>query len=295
MSLLHERIDPFYKTLAAFPNADVIKTKVGFVSQIGALSLQLQHAWMEDNLDDLASILKTKTENTDFSAAYDFSRYASDESSTWFLPSASLSLNRVRQYAGNNPDSEISGFNGGSHLPDQNNLAGNLNLSWSIDNWGLAYNYSYADQDNRQVGREDDDFKTDGHSLEANYQVSYGFQFGFSIGRVINKNVAQVLDNYSKSAGANFNWQIQDKWGVSGSVEKIFEDDSKDLAENDSISADLQAVRRFRLPFPDGKKRPGQFYLRYNLSENDSSDNEFGFESLVKTWTVTAGLSFSFF
>jgi hypothetical protein len=54
---------------------------------------------------------------------------------------------------------------------------------------GLAYNYSYSDQDNRQVGREGDDFKTDDHSLEANIQISDSFQFGFLIGRVINKNL----------------------------------------------------------------------------------------------------------
>jgi hypothetical protein len=161
MSLRHERIDPLYKTLAAFPSADVLKSQLEFVSQIGTLSLQLQHTWMEDNLDDLASILKTKTESTVFSAVYDFSELAGDESLIWLWPSASLSLNRVRQYAGNNPDADISGFNGRSHLPDQNNVSGDLGLSWNLDNWGLAYTYSYSNQDNRQVGREQDDFKTD--------------------------------------------------------------------------------------------------------------------------------------
>ncbi|MEJ2620450.1 MAG: hypothetical protein P8163_09355, partial [Candidatus Thiodiazotropha sp.] len=295
VSLLHERVDPLYKTLAAFPNADVLLNQVEIVSIFGSLALQLQHSWMEDNLDDIASILKTKTESTVLSATYDLSLIVDEEATAWYLPEASLALNRVYQYAANNPDEDESGFNGGSHLPNQNNLSGDLGLSWRLDNWGLSYTYSYSDQDNRQTGRENDDFKTDGHSLEADIQLTDNFQFGLSVGRVRNENVAELLNNYTESAGLNFNWNIQGKWGLSGSVEKTLEDDSKDLVENDSISADLHAVRHISLPFPDGKKRHGQLYMRYNLSDNESIDNEFEFESLVKSWTVTAGLSFSFF
>jgi hypothetical protein len=295
VSLLHERVDPLYKTLAAFPNADVLLNQVEIVSIFGSLALQLQHSWMEDNLDDIASILKTKTESTVLSATYDLSLIVDEEATAWYLPEASLALNRVYQYAANNPDEDESGFNGGSHLPNQNNLSGDLGLSWRLDNWGLSYTYSYSDQDNRQTGRENDDFKTDGHSLEADIQLTDNFQFGLSVGRVRNENVAELLNNYTESAGINFNWNIQGKWGLSGSVEKTLEDDSKDLVENDSISADLHAVRHISLPFPDGKKRHGQLYMRYNLSDNESIDNEFEFESLVKSWTVTAGLSFSFF
>ncbi len=295
VSLLHERIDPLYKTLVAFPNADMLMNQVEFVSLLDSLSIQLQYSWMEDNLDDLASVLKTKTRTTVLSASYDFSQLFESESISGYIPEASLVLNRVHQYAANNPEAEISDFNGSSHLPNQSDLSGDLELSWSLDHWELGYIYSYSNQDNRQSGRERDDFKTNEHSLEAEFQLTERFLFGVAMGRVKNVSLSEALVTYSNSVGFNFNWRSPGEWGIAGAFDKTFEDDSKGLVEADAVNADLRVASDFDLNILGGGKRHGQLYLRYNMSEDDSIDNEFEIESLVKTWTISAGLNLSVF
>src|SRR5690606_25939511 len=61
LALRHERVDPQYRTVTAAVQSDIDQNVIELSSLLGPLQLQLAHARTEDNLDDLPSVLTTKT------------------------------------------------------------------------------------------------------------------------------------------------------------------------------------------------------------------------------------------
>ena len=295
-TLTHERTDPLYKTLTAFPNSDTLRNGVSLSFQLGETTLAIQHAEQEDNLDNIPSILKTRTRSTMATASWplsSLSREADSPSPYW--PVLSLNAARVHQYAGNKPATEISDFNDGSHLPDQMNTEGSIGLEWSVDRWDFGYTVNASKQDNRQKGREDADFSNLGHEIAATLRATDTLEVGISLGRVRSTDEAESVSNFTNNVGMNLNWIIAEKWTLSGNVSRTLDDDSEDLARNENTSNDVQLARTFSIPFPGGRKRDGQFFIRYNQQENDNRDNLFEINSFSKNWAVTSGLSFSLF
>lgn len=292
----HERIDPLYKTLTAFPNSDVLKNSGSLNLQLGETSFSFQHSRQEDNLDNIPSLLKTETHSNLITAFIPLKGESStDEDDNFLWPTLSITGSQVHQFAANAPDTEISDFNDGGHLPDQMNKEGSVGLEWSSERWDIAYTVNASNQDNRQEGRENADFSTLGHEIGWAFRTSEVFELGLSFARTRVDNKEEDIRNYTNSAGVNFNWLISGKWSLVGNFSKTLDDDSDNLVRNDSISNDVQIGRSFTIPFPGGEKRDGQFFIRYNQQQNDSQDNIFELDSFSKNWAVTSGLSFSLF
>lgn len=291
----YDRNDPLYKSLAAFSRADWKANRFSLSGQLGQLGMQAQYTDGEDNIDNIPTILKTRTKGTAVSLsapmAFFFGR---DQASSFWWPSLSYSFNRSRQFALNSPDEINSGFNGGSHLPDQQTTSHNIGARWSVSRWNLGYSLSLNDQDNRQVGRKADDFKVLSHNLNVGVQATKTINLSgnFSLGR--NEDRAQELERETRSWGVNINWNITQNWAASGSYNLTEQDDSQNRAESDSQTANAQLNWNFMLP-AGGRKLPGQAFIRYALQDSSSKDQLFGFESDLRNWTINSGLSLNLF
>ncbi|HLF24515.1 MAG TPA: hypothetical protein VI565_11385 [Burkholderiales bacterium] len=291
----HELIDPLYKSLGAFFGADQDSTRVGLTTQLGTTQLQLLAGRTENNIDDVPTLLKTRTEDRGAILALPLaSIFARDGAPATVWPQLNIAHQRNRQFALNNPDFANSGFQA-THLPDQHNTTTQFAAGWTFERWGCAYTYNDSFQDNRQTGRETADFDNRGHQVSINVRVRETLNLSLALGRTRNYSVEQDLGSYSHNVNLGFDWQIGTRWTLNGTYSVTAADDSKNLASADGYAAQTQLARRFELAAPGGRKLPGQFFLRHALQDNDNRDNVFGLTTQGRSWNVNAGVSLSLF
>lgn len=292
----HDYGDALYRSLGAFSEANLRKTIVGLDANLGDLSAQLSYIHAQDNVDDIPTLLTTRTKSWNFALSLPKFYWASGEGETqWWLPDVTYTFEHVRQQAVNDPDPEQSGFNGGSHLPDQVTRIDGIDVNWYGDFWSFGYRFSYSNQDNRQVGRENDDFKNLENGINFSFQAQEGLNLNFGFSRIRNNDIAQGVVAYSKSVNVGIDWAFHPNWTFSSNVAFTDDNDNQNNSFRDSISAQTQLSWRFELPTPNGGTLPGEWFLRYTYEDQNDQDLLFDFESNATTWTVNSGLSFSLF
>jgi len=301
VGFLHEHADPLYKSLGAFVNANVESNTFSMTGGVGDISLDASLGRSQDNVDDVATLLTTRTESMNLSAAVPLdsliARFVDlGDASNWWIPSLDYSWGRVHQYAVNSPEAALSGFNGGSHLPDQVDRTESLGFAWYGDQWNLSYRYDLSKQNNRQTGRTEDDFKNYSHGVNVGLRPLDTLDASLDYSRSRDKDVAGALIQYTDSYGANVNWQFFKNWALGANWTITTSDDSAKNADSVSHSGQAQVTYTFEVPAPGlDRKLPGQWFLRFNHNESDNVDNLFGFNSTSRIWTLNTGLSLSFF
>jgi hypothetical protein len=293
----HVKADPQYQTLTSFVQANVISKQLGAQYQVGSVSGNIGSQSSQDNLDNLVNILTTKTENDSFSANIPLAQIFSDpesseQPSTWY-PSLDYSFQNTHQFAISSPDASISGFNGGSHLPNQVTKAHNLSASWQLDTDSVSIQVSFSDQDNRQVDRENSDFLSLQHGVSYNLQQSEQTSWSFALGRnrQFDKEAGKI--QYNDSATVGFNWQSVDGLALSLNYGLSEDNDSLDEAENTATTADIGLVKNLvngEWWFP----ADGSISLRVNYNNSKSIDRIFDQLNQLGTTTALLGINLSF-
>ena len=290
----HNRADPLYRSLGAFVQADQLQDQFSLSGHIGALNIAADHSRSEDNLDDIPTILKTRSRFTSASLNTSLRQWLASEGGGLYWPDINYSYNHNRQFAANDPAAEESGFNGGSHLPDQVNASHALGLDWSGVAWSLGLQASMADQDNRQVGRENADFVLVDYSVSLGWRPLETLFMGLRWTSGTNEDRESDIERRTRSYGVNVDWQINDNWSLSGNYDTGKDDDSLGQATSRNDAASAQVNWRFELR-AFGKVMPGQLFLRYSEQENRSRDNVFDFEADAQTWFLNSGFSLNLF
>ncbi len=294
LTLTYERTDPLYRSLAASPQADIARYALSLQGAIDNAQWSLHYRHDEDNIDNIPSVLKTRTVDTGLTLALPLRVYLEDpDSETSFYPDLSFSAQRVHQYAINNPGA-LGGFNSDSHLPDQMNDVARLGLSWAFDRWDIGYELEYSNQDNRQIGRDLADFLSWGHSVNLALRPTDTLSVNVSVGRVDTRDREQALNSLSDTGSLAVDYQWSDRLGFNVNYSKSLDHDSLDRASSRTSRLDLGLTYRFDMPATREQRVPGQLYLRYARDTSRNKDNTFGFDSRAGTWTLSSGLSLSF-
>lgn len=290
VSLTHSQTDPFYNSAGAFITPDLQDNGIAFAGQAGPVNWQLQYNETRDNLDDLATVLTTQTDNTVLSVSLPVKELFASESS--YVPeSLSIDYQKNHQFGRNLPTS----FDPDSHIPDQMNDQYSLGFQWQISQSSVGYTFSQSEQDNRQVGRENADFNNTDHGLSFDTPLLDNLNANLSLNRAKAEDKEQDLDRNTSSASLGLDWMISERLSVSANLSKTTEDDSQDLATNDSDSAQAQLSYQFQMPNGAGRKLPIQTFIRYSRNTNKSVDNQFQFNSNTENRALNIGLSISFF
>ncbi len=296
----YAQTDSEYRSLAASPNPDERLKEIGFTGRIGLVDFQLKHARSRDNLENIETILTTQTNTTDLAfntslkEMFGVTKAGDPKRFNKLLPNLSISAQRVRQYALNNPSFEDSDFNDDSHLPDQLNLTLSNSLEWDFDKWGIGYQTEWSDQDNKQIGRDNADFNILGHQFSLTLRPKEAVTIGLSAGRVRSRDVELSTKRYDNTYGLNVDWQINDKFTLSASRSKNKSKDNLNIARNLTVNNEAKLSYQFEVPVPNGKKLPGQAFLRYTKSSASNSDTEQDFSTAYAKSAVFAGLNLSF-
>jgi hypothetical protein len=153
----HERTDPLYRSVAAFVQADRQQDGLEANGSAGVIQWQASASRARDNLDDVASLLITRTRNYAFNTAVPMAALVGGPNA-WWLPALTIGWQGTTQQGDTTPPN--GGFRALSQIPDQR--TGNLGLgaAWQRAIWSVNYRVSRSIVDNRQPERAQSDFET---------------------------------------------------------------------------------------------------------------------------------------
>ncbi len=293
----HAKTEPLYQTLTAFVQANVLTQMVGGQYQIGNINGNISLQRAEDNLDKLENILTTRTRNSSFSSsiplAQIFTKDETENAPNPWLPGLDYSYQSTHQFAVNSPNAIISGFNGGSHLPDQITTTHTLSSNWQLDTDSISLQSSYSFQNNLQIGRELSDFKSLQHALSYNLQQNDHASWSFAIGRNRQNDLENQKIQYSNTITISFNWQSSDGLSFNANYGLSKDDDSKKEGENIATNTDIGLIKnlvRGQWWFP----ADGSISFRINYNDGRNIDRVFNLQNKFSTTTAQLGINLSF-
>lgn len=288
----YERVDPLFRSLAAYTQGDLLQHRFAGSLVLGEVALQAGHVRSEDNLDDVASILKTLTRSTDVNLSLPTSMFgSSDELPSPWAPLLTYSFNRTHQYGDGVPVD--GGFNP-SHIPDQISRNHNAAASWQWERFNLGYNFNYSTQDNAQPGREDDDFNTLTHALTFGFMKSDDLDLGLDLGLERAENVAEGRTDTLRRIGLNLNWRLPRGFAVTGLFSTSKNADDADTSEARNTEVDVQLAWRYA--FANERGTPVlSVFTRFARQSARTLERLFDVDVDTSAWQISTGVNLSAF
>jgi len=285
----HERVDPLYRSIGAYIRPDILENAAELRVAVTGVQLQGSHVRSEDNLDDIESILKTRTRRSSGTIAFAVADLfgVAGPGSPW-LPWLQYSLNRTHQFGIGVPVN--SGFSE-SHVPDQVSRSQNAGASWGWGRVSFDYGFDRSDQDNRQAGRENADFSNGVHSLALGLapheRVTLDFQLDFERAESEERDEEDRTRRY----GMRTHWNVFDRTTLSVTWALTRGEDEAKTRESEGTTLDAQ----WSSFVPWLGAIGGQYFLRFSSAREESLDRTFGLDDERENWTVNSGLNFTFF
>lgn len=279
----HERIDPLYRTVATSVRADNLQNQVDVRASIAGISVTSAFSSAEDNLDEIASILKSNTDRRSVNVGLPFPRLVTG--ANW-LPSLTYRNDRTHQFGEEIPTN--GGFSDG-HVPDQISVNQSVAADWRLGKVSFKYQLNHSDQDNRQEGREDADFKTftNGFGLGVNPVRALQLSADFNVDRSDNLG-ADTRDN-TRKYGFNASWKPFSRSTLSVRFSDTFKDDDAETKEQTGRSLDL----KWASSLPGIDQISGTYFLRYNRRESVRIDRVRDVVNERDNWAFTVGANLS--
>lgn len=284
----HERVDPLYRSLAAYAAADQASHHVQLTGDVAGLVLNASHTRLQDNLDEIASILKTLTRRTGAGVTAPLAQiFQVGEGAEW-LPMVQLTLDRTHQFGRALP--ENGGFDP-SHIPDQVSDTRSAALNWQWQRLGFGYRLDLSRQDNRQPGRENADFKTRVHAFSTQLMPTptLMLDLGLDFDRAESEEEGQV--DLRRRFGVGANWAAFARTSIALNASRADDRDEADTRRREA----LQFSGQLSSALPWLGEHGGTFFLRYSRSLERFEDREFDLDESFAMWSWDSGLSFTFF
>ncbi len=292
LALRHSRVDPQYRTIAAFLQADREENTAELRSQIGPASVQLTHSRAEDNLDDIRSLLTTKTQRSSANLALPIGQLVKSEELRPWLPALTYTFDRTHQFGVGVP---LQGSFNLSFIPDQVSLNQLASLDWSFPRLRVGLRLGESDQDNRQVGRENADLgvRTAGLALGASPHADLDLTLEAS--RELSDNREFAQENETVRYAGSCNWRITPFWTATATASKTDSEDHPLTRTSSSWNGDAQIAWRFEKKRGERHGLSGQLFLRFLEQSIDGRDLQFDSSNQSSSWNLTSGLTLSLF
>lgn len=293
LSASHEKVDPLFKSLAAFAAADKISNSISLDIGLKDIGLTVNKSTTRDNIDDIATILTTRTDSTSYGLTVPLKIILSGEQqppSNW-IPDINFSRSITHNYGVNAPPT----FTADTHIPDQYNVADSVNMDWAFETINWSINHNRTDRDNRQAARDAADFKDKSTGLTFNHNVNdkFSYNLGISLSENTDKEANLTSNDVNHSVG--FSWNIKERLGLTVNYSESDADDSQGIEERQNMTASVSLAWRFDITNLSSKKTPAQFSLDYLVNDGSSKNQVFGIDSTSRDWTIRAGLSLQLF
>lgn len=288
------RVDPLYEAVGINVRGDLQEHKMSVVMSTGPLNVNLQNRYSEDNLDNLRSILKTLSHQTNLQVQLNTSRLLKSGGSkiARLMPNIGYSYNFVHQYGDKVP--EEGGFDE-THVPDQRNHVHQASTAWQSRKWSVSYRFQTAYQDNRQPGREDNDFLRTGHVASLRLAPVSFIDFTTNFNLDLNQNKAVGETEVSRRIGYN----IQIKPVISLNIRMSYQPsrtfDRADTRLRTHTQSSFDANWRFTFFRQLQNPLSGTLYLRYSKQVTFVNDQFREIPDDTMIWTIQSGITLNLF
>lgn len=276
----HERVDPLYRTVGAGVRADVLHDRVEMRGDLAGVGVQAAWVRERDNLDAIASILTTNTARRSVNLTVPLARMAG----TPWAPSVQLRHDRTHQEGQGVPTD--GGFSPG-HVPDQVSVDRTASAEWRGRKASFRWQVAHTDQDNRQEGREDDDFRTLTHGFGVGLTPWSSVRLGVDFGLERADDLGRDVRGDTRRWGANAQWQPLDRSTLSLRWSDTFEQDREEPREQLGRSFDL----KWSSAIPGASALGGTWFVRYHRTESVRLDRIRDIDQDRSRWAVTLGAS----
>jgi len=290
----HSRADPLYRTVASSIFGDQESNTGSLAGSIGLVSFHGEFTRLEDNLDDIPTILKTRSENLSLSYGLPLRGIfagGDGDGPAWLPDNFAQSYLRSHQKGINRPPS----FDPLTHIPDQVTENHDINLGWTFSRVNLNYAFSLGKQDNRQPGRAFADFESISHGVSVGLQLTDDLNVSLGAGITDASDDEQDVTRTTDSYTLDIDWRFFRRLGFRGSYSLTDVDDDRGLAEDHGWTSLTELNARFDLPLGRGRKLPGQLYLRHAAQGNQITDSIFDLATYSRNWAFTGGFTISLF
>jgi hypothetical protein len=291
MSLRHERVEPQYRSVAAFVQADREQNSIELQAGWRSAALQLAASEGRDNLDDLPNLLTTDTRRRAASATLPLAAMAGrPERPRLWLPSISYAFERLHQAGTGIPPN--SGF-AASHVPDQLSESHTAMLEWQGPLLRGGARFTASDQDNRQPGRERADFSSSTEAVFLSATIAQALDLGIDVAReeLLNRELARRDE--TRRYGLNLLWRLPLRMTFHAIVSRQDAGDRPRTRRSENLSLYAQWAWQFERRTKRVGLFSGQLFLRYDDQSSEASDRIFGVRSDFASRTVTTGLTWS--
>lgn len=281
-----ERVDPLYRSLGAYAQADRFQQQVDLRAEVAGVGLQGNHGTTRNNLDDVASILTTRTERSQASVTLPVARVLGSRA-PW-LPSLQYRADRTRQHGEELPDN--GGFSP-SHVPDQVSVNQTAQADWRLGKVTFGYAWNRSHQDNRQEGRENADLTVTRNTANLRLSPARTLSLSLDLGLESSHNFERDETDETTRWGAQLQWQVFDRSSLSVRVSDTATEDLLVTRRraNNRIDAQWSSMLPFLGPIQ------GQYFLRYTRSEAETFNATFDQDETREAWWLDLGLNFTFF
>lgn len=291
----HERVEPLYRSVAAFTQADHLNNQFDLTGTFGSINFGGNHTRSNDNLNGIRSILQTLSRRSAFTISSGATSLFGHESTSRWNPRLSYNFDRIHQYAAFVP---INGdFVSSTQIPDQVSLGQSFAAEWQLTPKVRAgYRFNYSFQDNRQAGRQRNDLLNENNAVTVGLNVTKDLDVNFDLGTERASSFQQNTINDTFRVGTNITWRMTSKmvWALNASTTGA--GDRANTNHRRDADLDVQYSWRFiNTEKNRWRKMQAQFFMRYANRYGSSRDFLFGFNTLNKLQTFNAGLSFTFF
>lgn len=292
----HERVDPLYRSIPTFTQADHLNNQFDLTGSLGTINFAANYSRGNDNLNGIRSILETLSRRSAFNLSAPALALigGKDQGSKW-IPRLSYTFDRIHQAAAFVP---VNGdFVSATQIPDQVSLSQTFAADWQLSSRVRAgYRFNYSFQDNRQTGRQRADLLNEVHGVSVGLNLLKSLDLNFDVGAERSSSFEQNTTNSTLRVATNLTWRMTPRmvWSLNGSTTGA--GDHAGLNHRRDADLDLQYSWQFLTTEKSRwKKMQGQFFIRYSNRYGFSRDFLFGFQNLTKLQTFNAGLNLTFF
>jgi hypothetical protein len=288
----HERVEPLYRTIGAFVQADRSNHAFEMNGAIGEMSFLVLHQRYRDNLDEVPSILITRGRDFATQTSVPLAFLFGASSRPFWLPTLSYHYQRVHQEGEGVPD------NSGARptfVPDQVSAIHGLSLDWQGGRWRASWRIDRSSQDNRQPERENADFSDRVQSLSLGFTPlpSLSLSVDLSSDRARNEELDRT--DRTLRIGWGTDWQATETMSLGTRWSKTASEDDTHGRENGNSDLSAQVTQRLDRWKVASWPLPGQIYFRFGRQTARSLDHEFQFDDSRRNWAINTGLSLTAF
>lgn len=294
LDLRHDSAEPQYRSSAASVTPDQRASRLGLQAGFKGASAHLNLATRVDNLDRIATLLRTRSDERDAGLTLPLAAwFAAGATAGLPWPTLALATRHSAQRAVNEPLVENSGI-AASHRPDQIAREHQLRLDWTLGAHALGYSAARSLTDNRQPGRERADFERLAHQGSLAINLGEAWRIALALQRTRQLSIETGVISLARGGSVQADWRASERLSLSAQWRHDRADDSQGRARQSSEGAQLQLSWRFEMPGVD-KKMPGQAFLRLGHEAQRQRDSAVDSALAWRASWLDLGLSFSFY